>query len=366
LIILTLIIATACSLAVVTKVWPFAGGASQPPLQLIGDLPYWNIAADSGNVVSTQHFDSVTPWMYGIDSKAGIVSLVPSATANRVDEGLTELRQANVPLTPTISNIRNGSWDYPTIIAMMRDPARRNQHVADIVNLARLNGYSGIDIDYEDLHAADRNVFTAFIVQLADALHAAKKTLSVDVFAKASDQGYDQRNVAQDYRALGRAADSIRIMAYDWHWANSEPGAVAPIGWVRSVLDYAVTQIPAHKITLGIPAYGYDWVGNKGHVVSWLQCYGIEQKYGATVQWDNNAQSPWLTYRSADGKRHVVWFENSYSTLAKLALARSMHIGGAYIWLAGDEDDLMWKRLSPKDIDQAEKTAARQSAGTGP
>ena len=35
--------------------------------------------------------------------------------------------------------------------------------------------------------------------------------------------------------------------------------AVAPIHMVRRVADYALSRIPAEKISLGIPNYGYDW-----------------------------------------------------------------------------------------------------------
>ena len=65
-------------------------------------------------------------------------------------------------------------------------------------------------------------------------------------------------------------------------------------------------------------------------------------------------------YRSADGRTHTVWFENAYSALAKLGLAHSMNVGSAYLWLAGDEDDLLWKRLNPTDIDRAGRSDAAQ------
>ena len=35
---------------------------------------------------------------------------------------------------------------------------------------------------------------------------------------------------------------------------------MAPYNQVRRVLQYAVTEIPAGKILMGIPNYGYDWV----------------------------------------------------------------------------------------------------------
>ncbi len=36
--------------------------------------------------------------------------------------------------------------------------------------------------------------------------------------------------------------------------------AVAPINMVRRVAEYALTEIPAEKISLGIPNYGNDAV----------------------------------------------------------------------------------------------------------
>lgn len=36
--------------------------------------------------------------------------------------------------------------------------------------------------------------------------------------------------------------------------------AVAPINMVRRVVEYALTEIPVYKISLGIPNYGYDWL----------------------------------------------------------------------------------------------------------
>jgi spore germination protein len=348
---------TVAAAAAATHRWPFgAATAHDPPLRLVAASPYWNIARDAGKIIAHKgDFTEVAPWIYGIDDGGDIVSMVQPANRGLVDEALAEMKSAKLPVVPTISNTRGGQWDYATIIRVLRDPVLRARHVNEIVRLVRSDAYSGVDIDYENFRANDRGTFSAFITELATALHRAGKTLSVDVFAKATDRGYDERNIAQDYRAIGSAADTIRIMAYDWNWNSSEPGPIAPLGWVQSVLNYALTQIAKRKIVLGIPAYGYDWVGKSGTLVSWLQAYGLAQKYGAPVHWDAHAQSPWLTYRAADGRRHVVWFENAYSSLAKLALARRLNIGGAYLWLAGDEDDLMWQRLSPSDIDHAAK-----------
>lgn len=351
LVVLLLVAAAGVGTAALTHRWPFAPAGVSRPLRLVATLPFWNIPRDIGKVLADRaDISEVTPWLYGIDAGGGVVAMGTAVQRAAVEEALAKARDAGLAIVPTIANVRDGAWDYPTVIAVLRDPARRARQIQQIVALARANDYPGVDIDYENFRSADRPVFSGYVRELAAALHADGRTLSVDLFAKATDSGYDQRNVAQDYRAVGRAADSVRLMAYDWHWSASEPGPIAPISWVQEVLAYALTQIPREKIVLGVPAYGYDWVGDRGELVSWLQTYGFQQRYGAEVRWDARSQSPWLTYRTADGTQHVVWFENAYSAEIKLALAKYKGIGGAYLWLAGDEDDLLWQWLSASSI----------------
>jgi spore germination protein YaaH len=169
--------------------------------------------------------------------------------------------------------------------------------------------------------------------------------LSVALFAKATDAGYAPRNVAQDYAALGKVADQVRLMGYDYHWATSPPGPIAPVSWLRSVLRYARSQIPAAKIILGVPEYGYDWSGGLGTGITWQRAVQLSRKPGVQVQYDSVSQAPWFSYTDAAGRQHTVWFENTQSSQAKFRLARSARIGGVYLWLYGSADPGVWPAL---------------------
>ena len=259
---------------------------------------------------------------------------------------IRRLRAAGKLIVPSIANITGGKWSYAPVGRMLHSPVLMAAQVAAIVALVQRDQYAGIDVDYENLHAADRQAFSTFVTRLAHALHAQGKVLSVAVFAKTSDAGTDPRNVAQDYAAIGRAADQVRLMGYDYHWASSAPGPVAPIGWVRAVLRYARTQIPASKIILGVPLYGYDWVGHHGTGVSWLQAVRLSRQYHAAAHYDQADQAPWFSYRDAAGHEHTVWFENAASSRAKFDAARSAKVGGVYLWMYGYEDTGTWSALS--------------------
>jgi spore germination protein YaaH len=340
-----LAVVLAGAVAAALTLLPLSAPAAPPPRAVVASLPFWDIRNGTATVLAhRQDFTEVSPFIYGLAANGRIEAQYEPSQAAAVAAALARLRQAGLPLVPTLANITAGNWSYAPVARMLHHPALMRQQVAGIVALVRAHRYAGIDIDYENLHAADRHAFTTFITSLAAALHAHGKTLSAAVFAKTTSAGYGQANQAQDYAALGRAADQVRIMAYNYHWASSPPGPVAPVGWVRAVLRYAKTQIPASKIILGIPLYGYDWSGGHGAALSWLRAFQLATRYHARPRYDTAAQEPWLRY-TAGGHRHVVWFENQASSRAKFEAAAGSGARGVFLWMFGYEDSRTWGAL---------------------
>lgn len=320
--------------------------AARPrPALVVASLPYWNIVQGAAEVLAHRGaVNEVSPWMYGLAGNDQIV-LDPGIDTPSLTTALDRLRAQGLPIVPTLANVNaQGNWSYQPVATMLHNPALMTRQVAAIVALVEQHSYAGIDIDYEDLQAGDRQAFTTFVTRLGAALHARGKILSVALFAKASDAGYAPRNVAQDYAAIGRVANQVRLMGYDYHWDSSPAGPIAPISWIRAVLRYAKTQIPASKIILGVPLYGYDWVGDHGTSVTWTQAVQLASEHHATIHYDTASQAPWFAY-TADGGRHTVWFENTQSSRAKFGLAQRAGIGGVYLWMYGNGEPGTWSAL---------------------
>lgn len=321
------------------------GGTPRHTL-VVASMPYWNISHGTAAVLGHENdVTEVSPWMYGLGSSGRIDTQYPPGQSATVAAEIRRLRAAGKLIVPSIANITGGRWSYAAVGRMLHSPALMTSQVNAIVSLVQRNDYAGIDLDYENLHAGDRQAFTTFVTRLAGALHARGKVLSVAVFAKTTNAGTDPRNLAQDYAAIGRAADQVRLMAYDYHWQTSPPGPVAPVSWVRAVLRYATTQIPASKIILGVPLYGYDWVGHHGTGISWLQALRLSRQYHATAHYDQASQTPWFSYQDPAGHQHTVWFENAASSRAKFGAAQGAQIGGVYLWMYGYEDGGTWSAL---------------------
>jgi len=207
-----------------------------------------------------------------------------------------------------------------------------------------MNGYDGIDVDYERVPTASRANFTAFIGSLGAKLHAANKKLSVTVYAKASDKENWNGPGSQDWVAIGGVADSVKIMAYDYHWSTSAPGAIAPLDWLDQVAAYAEQTMAGSKIMIGLPWYGYDWpASGSAATASYSYAQQTMLTNNATVQRDAASGEPYFSYSG-----HTVYFQDAAGYAKKLELLKQKHsgIGGFAHWAAGQEDPDVWKVIT--------------------
>ncbi|MDQ3504613.1 MAG: glycosyl hydrolase family 18 protein [Actinomycetota bacterium] len=255
---------------------------------------------------------------------------------------MAQLRSNGALILPALANYRDKIWDPAVVGAILADPVSRAAHVERIRALVRDRGFDGIDIDYEHLTAADRDPFTAFVTALGAGLHADGKLLAVTLHPKSSEPGPQPKNQAQNYAAIGQVADEVRIMLYDYHWDTSGPGPLAPINWVRQVMSWAATQVPATKLVLGAATYGYDWVGKRGTSFMWAEIMRRAANNGATVQYSQTMEAPWFSYVDSRGRKHTVWFENARSIAAKQAIMRDVGASGMHYWRLGGEDPAIW------------------------
>jgi spore germination protein YaaH len=321
------------------------GMKSAPPRISVASLPYWSFANGTETVLGNRKdFTEVSPWIYGLSS-SGQVVVQDSSRQPQVTADISRLRAAGLRIVPTIANVTDGNFAYQPAARILHNSGVMSQTVTAITALVSQQDYAGIDIDFEGLHAADRQAFSTFVTDLATALHARGKILSVAVFAKTTEAGYGGQNAAQDYAAIGRVADQVRLMAYDYHWNTSPAGPIAPVGWVRDTLAYAKTQIPPGKIILGIPLYGYDWVGNHASDLTSQQAIELAAAHRAAIHYDSASQAPWFSYTDSTGRVHQVWFEDSQSSAAKFAIARDEGVGGVFLWMYGDEAPGTWSLL---------------------
>jgi spore germination protein YaaH len=258
-------------------------------------------------------------------------------------EVLDRLDEAGARLLPTVQNFADGNWQGQVIADLLEDPQRADAHRRALVDLTLAEGWDGIDIDYEALPPTAGPQFVDFLTALGADLDEHGLELTVAVPARADDE--DPGTLAYSYQLLGEIADQVRVMTYDHSWSGSEAGPVAPRVWVSSVIAYAVERVPTHKLMLGVPTYGYDWVGTRGEVVSAADAVELADEVDAEPEWDE-ASGSWTFGYERDGEQHTVWYEDARSLSAAQDLALEAGLRGVAIWQLGGEDPEVWPALA--------------------
>lgn len=245
-----------------------------------------------------------------------------------------------------VSNYARNNFQMKPAHILLHHQKSVHELIKNLVSEATNDGFIGVNVDFENLAKDDREKYSGFIHQLASELHANNLILVVSVPAMEQDSPKVGYLGAYDYQSLGQNVDILQVMTYDEYgpW-EMKPGPVAGLDWVEKCINYAKTVVPMSKISMGVPAYGYDWdlTARSATTVTWVQ---IPALIGTnTVNWDSQTSSPWFTYTDKNGHHHEVWFENAQSIQLKGNFARSAGIGGVSVWALGEEDQSFWNAL---------------------
>jgi spore germination protein YaaH len=299
----------------------------------------------SGSANSLHEFasylDQIPTDTFAIDKRGKVSGAAPVSALNFA-------RAQGMRTFATVSNF--GATDFVPGIAhaILNSSEIRAQAIQNMLNVVETYDYSGINIDFEAVPHEDRGAFTAFIRATAKTMRSAGYLTVVSVPAELQDDPNDSWTGAFDFKALGRDADILQLMTYDENGPWGPPGPVAGLNWVEPCVRYAVSVVPSRKVSLGIPAYGYDWDLTKGmgYQIYWHQIQTLISKVGAAPQWDAATSSPYFTYTAANGTSHVVWYEDAQSVPLKSKLAVRYDLAGVSVFALGFENRKFWEAVS--------------------
>ena len=138
----------------------------------------------------------------------------------------------------------------------------RGQLAGDTATPGMAGLFDGIDLDWEFPHEEDAANFGALLTEFRRQMDALRPGLRLSVAVGPSPRMYP----GVDLAAVSRVVDQMGVMNYDYNgpW-NPKTGFLAPLygetgGTVeRSILAYKEAGVPAAKLLLGMPFYGYGW-----------------------------------------------------------------------------------------------------------
>ncbi len=351
--------------------------------QVYGYAPHWTF-----NKLDDVDFNALTTFAYfgvpiqidgSLDRKDKGYEVFKSDEATRIFQKAHDAG-TKVNLTVTI-------MDNDKILAFLDNPIAQDAAVNEIVTEVKARGIDGVSIDVEYVGKPDdqyRGKFSNFVAHVTESMHqevpGSQVTVAVYALSAKQPQLYD-------IAALGKSADSIFMMAYDFSVKGSKTSSpTAPLyGHQNGKYSYDIATavedflkvMPAEKLILGVPYYGYNYVVTTPVVKSatkpatWksspsVQTYALAQSnVNANMDgikayqegWDDDAQVGWRAYKLANTNTwRMIFVEDEKSLGIKYDFAKSQNLGGVGIWALGFDHghtelwSLLRDKFGTKDI----------------
>lgn len=273
----------------------------------------------------------ISPSSYQVDMQ-GVLS--PPADSGLISASLA----ARVAPLMCVTNTKpGGGFSSDIAHTVLTNQVVQDTFIENVMNTLDRKSYYGLIVNFEYVYPFDKGSYNQFLRKIAEMLHASGYLLATAIAPKTSADQPGTLYEAHDYPVHGEVCDLVIIMTYEWGHTHGPAMAVAPIGPVRKVLDYAVSAIPHKKIMMGMPNYGYDWTlpfvqGTVAKALSNTGAVRLAAQVGAEIKYDNTQQAPYFNYYGSQGKRHEVWFDDARSVRARLKLVDDYMLAGISYW----------------------------------
>ena len=299
--------------------------------QLSGWSVYWNPKSIESFRANANRISVVMPEWIKVNAD-GTISRRDNVPPEYKTELLEISKKNGVKVYGMTSNYGDDDFDPIRMAKSMATPEMRLSHAQALAKIVREDRLDGVDLDYENMKAGDRENYSLLVEAVAKELHKHKKRLSVTVHAKQSEPGNWDAVIAHDWKRLAAVADEFRVMTYDEHWAGGEPGPVASDAWVEATIKFAVSQVPAKKLWMGVSTYGYDFSKTPTQSLTY-------DDLPADFKYE-------IDPTSGEMQSGKTWFAGPESATRKRELAIKYKIAGLAIWYFGSEKPSTWRVLT--------------------
>ena len=240
--------------------------------------------------------------------------------------------------------VSNNSY-LTTTEGILNDYTKRRKLEDEIVRVAEEYNVDGINLDFENMNKADKDMYSRLVIELAPRLKDLGKTLTVDVTAP---DGSETWSLCFDRDVIADVSDYIVFMAYDQYGTGgNKEGTTAGYNWVENNVKKFIGQeaVAKEKIILGIPLYTRLWKEDNGKITSKVvNVKDVDNTLPNDVQkkWDDELKQNYVEYTEGSAT-YKMWIEDEKSITEKIGLAKKYDLAGIAFWEKDREYEGFWQ-----------------------
>lgn len=232
------------------------------------------------------------------------------------------------------------------IHSILSSSENQDRLINNLLGVLQIKGYSGVSINTPYILPEDRDLYSEFVIRLAQSLSKAGyklfDTLNIRIFQLLSGTIF----TGLDYSQIGQEVDGITLISYTFGYSEGIPPGSIAMDSIRRFIENATKEIPPQKTDLGVSVIGYVWrypyvpSVSKGMSVSYDSIIEIAIQNNAQIQFDEITNTAYFQYIS--GEEYIVRFWDARSIDNFVKLIPQFGLNGIGIWNIMNWFPQMW------------------------
>lgn len=218
--------------------------------------------------------------------------------------------------------------DTAFVADILKSDEERRQRAKEILDLAQLDGYNGVEIDYERVWKDEtvRNNFVAFLAVLQK--EANKRHIALRVILEPS----------VDYKMVTLPKGPLYVvMAYNLFGTHSGPGPKADYQFLRKIARNLDNVPRPHGVALSTGGCYWDSNGVKKFIAS-TEAIRLAKKYNVEPQRDILSGALHFTYTDEAGVTVTIWYADEVTVQLWIKSLKPYQLDDVSIWRMGDHE----------------------------
>jgi GH18 family chitinase len=313
-----------------------AAGPSLQSHEIFAFAPYWTLATQSGFNVA----DMTTLSYFGVDVNA-------NGSIQESGDGWTGYESQDLANLITRAHgagdrvvLTAECFNQASLNALASNPQAGTTLGNQLVSLVEAKNLDGVNIDFEGQGSTDQAGLDTLMAKVSSIVRGANPHWQITMDTYASSAG--DPDGFYDIQGLASSVDAFFVMAYQMGGPSGSTGS--QYGGSNFSADEALKEytqaVPASKVILGLPYYGYDWptTGPGAHATVTGPSSPVPDQQilssKSPVYWNSSTSTAWFAFKTGN-QWHQTWFEDPSSLDVRSQLANSFGTRGVGIWSLG-------------------------------
>jgi spore germination protein len=185
-------------------------------------------------------------------------------------------------------------------------------HVKEVINLIKSNGFDGVEIDYEQIknNAELWNKYMTFISELYN--NCNEEELKLRVLLEPNIP-FDDINFVE--------GPTYVMMCYSLHGGFSEPGEKANPKFIKDLIE-KMKKVPGEK-NFALATGGFDWSSEgKTKSITEIEARGKIVEYDTKVERDKESHALVFKYEDENKVNHEVWYADTITLSSWISIVK--------------------------------------------